>query len=182
LKLTIDSDKTGYVLLPNGKVLITSAGVINTTYNGYGGNITYYVPKDSTSVVVQGSSLAGSVISNRTERLDLPNNDLLLSVEVATCVNIQVDSSDNLTTLIAPEAVTVVANNCALTAKSIGDILYAAYDDNRASVAFDFSGGNNALQGDVDTYLQATYPGLTYATVYTILVTGNGGTITIDAV
>lgn len=198
VKLTIDSDKVGWVKLPNGSLLETVSGVVDSTYSGVGGNITYYIPKSQTGTVdIKDSSISGdistdvvagfdstncdlltSITAQYLEGLNSPNCNLLTSIggallQAATC-----NASPSLTTLFCPKATTIYGQGCALTAKSIGDILYSAYIDNRASVAFNFSGGTNALQSTIDTYLQATH-GVTVATVTTKLVTDLGGVVTL---
>ena len=177
VKLAIDTDKTGYVRLPNGGILETLNGVINEVYTGVGGRITYYVEKGNTETSVSPSSLAGNIVKlaasifncggTKITGLNSPNNEVF---NVGACIL--------LADFIAPKAKTIYGSGCALTAKSIGDILYQAYVDDRENVNFDFSGGNNALHGAVNTYLQATYSGLTYATVYALLA--GTGTILID--
>ena len=66
VKLTIDSDKIGYVFLPDKTILTTTAGEIDTTYTGVGGSITYYVPKNNTLVEIQSSSVSGNLTYNGT--------------------------------------------------------------------------------------------------------------------
>jgi hypothetical protein len=180
VKLTIDAYKVGYVRLPNGTLLTTEADVIDTTYSGVGGAITYYAPKNSTGgVYLFNSALHGALVWTGID---------IISIDIDTVTSLTANNSDvftngsvTLTNLIAPKAVQATCPFCALTDKSIGDILYAAYADNRLAINFNFSEGTNALQGAVNTYLQATY-GVTYATVYALLVTTNLGTILIDTV
>ena len=77
------------------------------------------------------------------------------------------------------ELKTINASNCAFTAKSIGDILYAAYVANRANVNFNFIGGTNAGYGAVGVYTSATY-GKTSFELINLLVTVDGGTVQIN--
>ena len=143
MKLTIDNDKIGYIRLPNGVILQTVAGVINTIYTGVGGGVTYYVPKDATLVDISLSGVSGQSIYDGGLELK-----------------------------------TINASNCALTAKSIGDILYAAYADNRANVNYNFTGGTSAGATAINAYLTITYGvGITLVAVKAAL-TGLGGTIT----
>lgn len=148
VKLTIDSDKTGYIKLPNGKLLTTVAGVIDTTYTGVGGAITYYVPKVlTTQINVIRQSITGDIVYNGIE--DLYIYETFITSLTSNDNNI-VDAAYNLnlTTVKATKAFVVTLNQCALTAKSIGDILYQAYIDNREYVVYNFSGGTNAPYGD----------------------------------
>lgn len=159
VKLTIDSDKVGYVKLPNGGILTTSSGVINTTYNGVEGRIIYYVPTATTVLEVQLTDTSGYVIYNGSNSIiKLGGNAHLLVITAENVTDTLVCSGAvSLTSLIAPKATTIDASNCALTSKSIGDILYAAYVDDRPSVVYNFSGGTNAAYGAIDDYLTNTY-------------------------
>lgn len=181
VKLTINSAKKGSIVLPNGELLNTVAGVINTTYVGKRGNLLYLVQKGQ-ELELSNSGVGGKLTYNGSAVLNAASCPLVTELNALLSPYVGVTGNTILTSLVAPVAVVVQASSCALTAKSIGDILKAAYTANRMSVAFNFSLGNNALEGAVDTYLQSTYSGLTYATVYTKLVTDNGGTILIDAV
>jgi hypothetical protein len=162
VKLTIDSDKVGYIFLPNGTILTTNgSGVIDTTYTGVGGAITYYVPKTNEVVIAVTSGLSGDIIWNgdASEQFYVGFNSELTGV---TALNqetglVNVATCAALTKLIAPKATIITATNCALTAKSIGDILYAAYIANRANVDYDFSGGTNADEEEVADYYLANY-------------------------
>lgn len=165
VKLTIDADKVGYVRLPNGTILTTNgSGVIDTTYTGVGGAITYYVPKDSAAVISVTSGLSGDIIwnSDASEQFYVGFNSSLTGV---TALNqetglINTSTCAALTNLIAPKASNITATACALTAKSIGDILYAAYIDNRPNVDYDFSGGTNADDVDIWDYILTLNPSL----------------------
>jgi hypothetical protein len=163
VKLTLDSNKVGYVVTPMGRLLKTTAGVINTTYSGKEGNILYVVPKTSSLVNLDGSSIKGSITYSGAKILNCDNCTLLTSI-------------------VALSTKTVYADNGSLTAKAIGDLLYNAYTLNQMACEYTFVGGSNALQGAVNSYLIATYGGLTFATVNTRLVTTNGGTLLIDTV
>lgn len=178
VKLTIDADKTGYIKLPNGTILTTVAGVIDTIYSGVGGAITYYVPK-GTGANIMDSNINGDLTTNVKVLIGASETTLVSSLTATVSTYVYMYGYPILSSIIAPLATTAIAQNCALTAKSIGDIIYQAYIDNRQNVNFDFSGGTNALEGAVDTYLQSAY-GVTYATVYSLLVTTNLGTILID--
>lgn len=156
MKLTIDSDKIGYIRLPNGDILQTVAGVINTIYTGIAGGINYYVPKNTSVVNVSESGLTGDIVYNGLSEIHAIAVPITkLTSNKSTIVQSYGNSA--LTVIEANKTVTLIASGCALTAKSIGDILYAAYADNRANVNFDFSGGTNAAYGAIDDYLINTY-------------------------
>lgn len=175
VKLTIDSNKYGWVEFPDGTMQVTLNGVINTTYTGATGEIKYFVPKNNVGqIAISSSDLAGKItyngnfgadyfraISTKITGANFPNKTI-----------IDLSSNSLLTNILAPNAVNITAAGCALTAKSIGDILYQAYVANRQNVNFNFSGGTNATSGAVNTYLLAKY-GIAFATVYAALdVTG----------
>ena len=161
VKLTVDSDKTAYVILPNGVLLTTVAGVINTTYTGLEGNILYLIPKAATVLSIDNSDIAGEITYTATTTLS-----------AAACVG--------LTSVIVSHLDELNVAYSSLTAKSIGDILAVA-NGLSLVVAYNFSGGLNAIKSEVNSYLLAEYDS-TYDSIYANLVTTIGGTILIDEV
>lgn len=180
IKMTIDSSKVAYAILPNGSVLTTVAGVIDSVYTGTPGYVTFYAPVFGSNVDLTASEILGKIIYNGVNAINLSGTPISKFTANKTA-EIACFGCTVLNSLIAKKAILLDCTNCSLDAKSIGDILYAAYLDNRLEIAYIFTGGNNALQSDVNAYLLANY-GVTYATVYALLVTTNGGTITIDTV
>jgi len=236
--LAVDSNKICYVVQPSGAVLTSTAGVIDTTWGGSAGFISFISPKNSSSITISLSDVSGNlrtdfigdlfvsstyitglwarksrkVISELCPDLTNLYSDEAIEVLVSNCANLEsvlcpkvnifygtgcsnlnninapigdyisIPNCIKLSNLSANKVSFIYAHNCALTDKSVGDILYNAYEDDRLAVNFDFSGGTSALQGAVNTYLQATYAGLTLTTVMARLVTTNLGTVTIDAV
>lgn len=186
VKLSVDTDKTGYIKLPNGTLLTTVAGVINTTYSGIGGNITYYIHKNSVNYDISASDLAGNVTVNICQPTVGISTLLSFGCGNITSLNIVnlrkalVYGSSSLSTLIMPHATDLIASSCALTAKSIGDIIYSAYVDNREDVIYDFSSGTNANQTAIAAYMLTTY-GLDLSNVLEDLTSGLGGVITLNA-
>jgi hypothetical protein len=158
VKLTVDSDKTGYVILPNGVLLTTVSGVINTTYAGLEGNILYLVSKNTNTASIANSGVQGGVVYNGLNILDC-------------------DGNTALTSIVANNTKTIYATGDSLTAKAMGDILKNLYDLDVDACELAFDEGTNAIEGAVDAYLQSAYSGLTYAAVYARLYTANGGTI-----
>ena len=178
VKLTIDSDKVGYVRLPNGGILTTVAGVIDTTYSGVGGNITYYLPKTNTDTNIDGSDIAGTLTRSSTALFSFVGCINIIGVISEHGLVFNCGGAASLDNLVAPKATTIFASGCALTAKSIGDILYAAYIDNRKNVVFDFSGVTNASYGDLENYWDNNPTWDSLSNVLTQL-RSNGGVITI---
>ena len=176
VKLTIDAGKIGYVRLPNGGILTTTAGVINTTYTGVAGRITYYVPKIlTTDVNISSASNTGNLVYNGISGFISTNNDIYSISALNVTEYVSSDNNANLTSIIAPKAKIVEASNCALTAKSISDILYAAYDENRANVIYQFSGGTNAPYAAIDEHLDENYSSDVDTIVNSLVA--NGGVI-----
>ena len=178
VKLTIDSDKTGYIKLPNGTLLTTVAGVINTTYTGVGGTITYYVPKTTVIVVVSSSGLTGDIKSSKHSELSASQCNIKTAT-LNNCTTISIWNNANLTNIIAGSAKILDAVGCALTAKSIGDILYQAYVAARMNVVFEFSGGTNANLTQIEAYMLSAGYGVTAEDCILALV-ANGGVLTIN--
>lgn len=178
VKLTIDSDKTGYIKLPNGTLLTTVAGVINTTYTGVGGAITYYVPKITVVVVVSSSGLSGDIKSSKHSEFSASQCNIKTAT-LNNCTTISIWNNTNLTSIIAGSAKILDAVGCALTAKSIGDILYHAYVDGREDVIYEFSGGTNANLTQIEAYMLSSGYGVTAEDCILALV-ADGGVLTIN--
>ena len=162
VNLSIEANKKGIVRLPDGNYLDTVDGVINETYTGDEGGITYFVDNTSNSVSLISSGLKGAIECTGDNPLYLAGNSALTSI-------------------VANGSRIVDANNCSLTAKAIGDLLYAAFVFNFMDCYFDFTGGSNALESEVTDSLLSVH-NMAYSDVYTTLVTVNGGTILIDTV
>ena len=178
VKLTIDADKIGYVRLPNGVILTTTAGVINTIYTGVGGRITYYMPKNNTNTNIDNSGITGNIYNESNSQFSFAGCTGLISLNIPEGLVFNFGGSVNFESLIAPKATTIYGSGCKLTAKSIGDILYQAYVDNRENVNYYFTGGTNAAYGAIDSYLNDKYS----SDVDTIVnsLTANGGVITVN--
>lgn len=180
VKLIIDTAKIGYIILPNGTVLTTVAGVINTIYTGAGGSIGIYFPKNIETVNLTGCQISGDIVYSGYSAINISGTPATGFTSTSS-PQIAMFAADYVSKLVSPKVILLDARSCSLSRKYIGDVLYAAYQDNRAGINFLLTGGSNAIQSEVDTYLQATY-GVTYATVYALLVTTNLGTILIDTV
>lgn len=188
VKLTIDSDKTGYIKLPNGTLLTTVAGVINTTYSGVGGAITYYVPKLGAinDLIVSESDLIGAIKYNGilTESHFKSNNTFISELILPSSLLITTNNCNYLSNITAPKVSELYASGCALTAKSIGDILYQAYVDARMNVVYDFSGGTNASWEEDPVLSIVDYLNNTYGSGMALIIVSalelNGGTILIN--
>jgi hypothetical protein len=142
------------------------------------GAVTYFVPKNNTVVDISYSAISGDITTDITSVLYSYSNPNLTSILANNVRTLGATSCLLLTSIIMPRAIYCAASNSSLTAKAIGEILYAAYLEDRQNVNFTFNGGNNANSTSIDSYLQVTY-GVTLAVVVTRLdVTG---TITLKA-
>lgn len=164
----------GYIRLPNGVILQTVDGVIDTIYTGAAGAIDYYVPK-FTAIDISESGISGNITTNGTD--DVIANDciLLTSINAPLARYVNGGYCTLLTEINAPLANQITAINSSLTAKTIGDILHSAYVANKHYVYFNFISGSNANATAINAYLLATY-GVTFTTVKNALV-ALGGTI-----
>jgi hypothetical protein len=170
VKLTIDADKVGYVRLPNGTLLTTVAGVIDTIYSGVGGAITYYIPKDSVIAIIENSGLTGAITTNFAGVISIEGSNAITGITAPYSTHIHCRNMAVLTSLSAPLATTLYANSSALTAKSIGDFLIAASINNPTEAGTaDFGGGTSALDTAIDAYLITQ--GTTLAAILVVLAT-----------
>ncbi len=61
LKLIVDSNKIGYIECPDGSIIATTSGVIDTTWSGSAGKVKYYIPIVST---IQYEEVTGLFINS----------------------------------------------------------------------------------------------------------------------
>jgi len=155
--LEVDANKTCYVVLPNGSVLTSTAGVINDFWGGIAGRVKLIVPKNTTTTKLDNgvvfADYLGNYECNNSGDFSAALSDLT-SIKVNNKSSISVGGSLNLVSLECNNATAVYASNCALTAKSIGDFLIAASTNNPTAIGTaNFSAGTNAIYGDVASYL-----------------------------
>ena len=180
VKLTVDNDKTGYIKLPNGTVLATTAGVIDTTYSGVAGEITRYVPKNNVGYIsMVGSTTLGDITYTGNKRIEFSVIAGITGFTSNTVDRVVGIGCTHLAKAVLPKSYYINLSGCILTAKSIGDILYSAHVDNRASVVFNFSGGTNANETAIAAYMLSTY-NLDLSNVLEDLTSGLGGIITLN--
>jgi len=136
------------------------------------GSVTYIVPKNNTATGISISAISGDITTTIANALYSSINNNLRSIVANNLLTLTAYSCPSLTSVIAPKVVSCDVHNCSLTAKAIGEILYAAYFDDRQNVYFNFSGGTNANSTSIDSYLQATYGVALAAVVLRLDVTG----------
>ena len=132
--------------MPGNGYTYTLLEGIDTTILGGWWSVTYYVPKIASIVDIGNSDLSGAITYNGVNIFECWSFNVgrLKSVIASSAIVIYCHGDTTLTNLVANNAVHIDATGSALTAKSIGDILYAAYVDNRLNVTFEFIGGTNA--------------------------------------
>jgi len=177
--LKVDSDKSCYVILPDGSVLISAAGIIDTDWTGAAGKIKLVIPKNLTDTfTISNSDFIGNIkflqtttsvnavncnniaiiYADGTDLLACYDSDTLYALSAASATIISCYGNIALENLYAPNAVSVLANYCALTAKSIGDFLFYAKANNPTAVGAiaNFSDGTNANKKAVAEYINNT--------------------------
>lgn len=182
VKFEIDANKTGYIKLPNGTILTTVAGIINTTYTGVGGAITFYSPKSNTNeVVVDGVPVHGTINTNIYDLYIAGISQIVGVICSENTMSIKNPGNINQAVLIAQKATVVDVTGCSIEAKYIGDVIYKAYSESRVNVNFKFGGGSNAsMSSAVNPYFTATY-GLSVFDVIDALIYTYGGVVTYNA-
>lgn len=180
INVDVPTDKKAYVKFPNGSALLSTSGSISSTNTSYSGKIYFYIEKSSPTASVYETVLTGELNTNNPySNFYCSGIAGLTGISLKNCFGISAASCPLLTNVIAEKVITLDAHNCALTAQSIGDILYLAYIDNREDVVFDFSGGTNAAEGDVNIYIDSKY-GVEVSTYIDALV-ALGGSITLNS-
>jgi len=154
--LSINADKKGWIQLPNGTYVETVNGLVNATAT-ISGAVTYFMPKDNTEASISTSAISGEITTDMANTLYSQGCANLTSIVANNLQSLNAINNSSLTSIIAPKAVYCNVLNCSLTAKAIGEILYAAYLEDRQNVYFDFSGGTNAGDNAIESYLMATY-------------------------
>jgi hypothetical protein len=142
MKLTVDSDKTCYIVAPDKSIITSTNGVINTTWNGYAGNVKLIVPKNSSKFNIENSGYQGALKTNSIVAVSCDNCNLLTSVSAYNRIPfVYFALCQSVTSFYAPLTTIVYGDHCALTAKAIGDFLIAASQNNpTANGRANFSG------------------------------------------
>ena len=178
-KIHLDAVETKicHVLLPNGTILTSTAGVIDYDYTGAAGNIKLYFEKSTVLLNISNSKYIGSYYQNSTNSIVATVCSKLTEIIAPNTEYVSCASATLVTNIVAPKANFILANNCSVTAQSIGDFLLAAIVNNpNVAGTASFGGGDNATTDLVNAYLITK--GTTLAAVTSTLSTW---TITIDA-
>ena len=162
--LAVDSDKVCYVILPSGEVLTSTAGVINYDWTGNAGRVKLIVPKNTSTIGLTSSDFnikskfVGKfetiICDNPNLSIDIRANSLITSVVAKNAALVDITNSTGITSVVSGNAINLYAPGCSLTAKSIGDFLFAAAANNpTASGVANFTAGNNATYGQIESYM-----------------------------
>ena len=178
-KMYLDAVETKicHVLLPNGTILTSTAGLIDYDYTGIAGNIKLYFEKSTVLLNLANSKYIGSYSQSTTNSIVATSCSKLTEIVAPNTENVSCAGAVLVTNIVAPKANSIVATNCSVTAQSIGDCLLAAIINNpNVAGKANFGGGDNATTDLVNAYLITK--GTTLAAVKLTLSTW---TITIDA-
>jgi hypothetical protein len=156
--LEVDSIQSCYVVLPDGSVLSSTAGVINYDWRGSAGRVKLIVPKSTSILRLSGGKFTGALLSNGTYNTDFTYQGTSNGIESISLPNasyiVNVQNDNSLKDVYCPKAIKLFAAGSSLTAKSIGDFLFAAAANNpTASGVANFTGGNNAYIAEVAVYM-----------------------------
>jgi hypothetical protein len=132
--LEVDADKASQIILPSGRILNSTAGIINYNYTGKGGNVALVVPKNtdrfrtaSTGDTILGKFGGGLTINSPLIKKLRVNNGNYTSIIALNATEIVCYFNLGLSNLIAPKATFIQASNCALPLSNIKSILDNAY-------------------------------------------------------
>ena len=127
-----------YVILPDGGIVESVDGYLVHDYDGIAGNVKLIVAKDGL-VSISNSKLIGKLVTETTGSVEMVNCQLITDFEANNSYNVN-------------------AQGASLSAKSIGDWLYAVSIDYEGYVGNgNFSLGTNANETAINAYLVATY-------------------------
>lgn len=162
--LRVDSDKSCYVVLPDGSVLSSSAGVIDYNWTGNAGRVKLIVPKTTSTIGLTSSDFNSKskfvgkfetiICDNPNLSIDIRANSLITSVVAKNAARVDITNSTGITSVVSGNAINLYAQDCSLTAKSIGDFLFAAAANNTTAIGVaNFTGGNNADFSAIENYM-----------------------------
>ena len=142
--LEVDSDKTCYVILPDGTTLTSTAGIINTTWTGAAGAVTLIVPNNTEELLLTNADFIGELNTLFTGTLYCNSCTSLTTLSAPMATNLECDNCTSLTTLSAPNATAIYASGCALTDVSIAALFAELVATGNDDGTLDISGGTSA--------------------------------------
>ena len=154
IHLDAGATKICHVLLPNGTILTSTAGVIDYNYTGAAGNIKLYFEKSTVLLNISNSKYIGSYYQKSTNSIVATACSKLTEIIAPNTEYISCAGASLVTNIVAPKANYILATNCSVTAKAIGDFLLAAIVNNpNVAGTANFGGGANATTDLVNAYL-----------------------------
>ena len=152
--LEVDSDKTCYVILPDGTTSTSTTGLINTTWAGAAGNVTLIVPKNTTRISLYDSGdteipadFIGVFTSNYATEILCNGCVDLTGISAPNASTVWAVNCTSLTSISAPNATDINAQGCALTAVAIAALLAELKATGNTDGFLDISTGTNADYG-----------------------------------
>lgn len=124
--LVVDTDKTCYVVLPDGSILASTDGVISDDWLGAAGAVTLIVPKTSVDVGMSASEFIGSLlVTSATGEIDLSVCTGITSLSAPNATNLDCHGCTSLTSIYAPNATEFYCYGCtSLTSVSAPNATY----------------------------------------------------------
>lgn len=173
----VDLDKKAYVILPDGSVLTSTSGIINTTWIGVAGSITLIKPKVTSKFSISESAFIGD-LETKSAYLNCDSCRSLTSISAPKATTLFGSNCISLTSISAQKATTLFGNNCiSLTTSSIYSILDNAYSlflKGELNGILNFSGTTSVI----DVSKISPIHGISYNSIITSMV---GWTITVNA-
>ena len=137
ISIQVDTDKTVYCKTPNGAILTSTDGIIDTTWGGSLGSVVIAVEKSTTRFALNddwdtgsiGSDFIGALNPNLSADVIASSCTSLTSLSAPLATEVYASYCTSLTSLSAPLATTVVANGSpALTSLSapLATYIYAS--------------------------------------------------------
>jgi len=143
VKISVDDSKICYFRLPDGTVLTSVAGIIDTTWTGTAGFV-YLIFDKTTSLCTIGGVYANQVfVSNASTMIDISYTSFN-EINIPNCSHIICEANTFLHKITAPKADTLDFFGCQFTASEIEDILKQAYDSGNIDGCINVAGGTNA--------------------------------------
>lgn len=207
VNLAVDSDKTCYVILPNGTLLTSTAGVIDYNWTGAAGDVVLVVPKDTRLLRSSNNDLSAETltINGAYKQINLNDDPVLSSSDVIKNIvaynagseyfraylrgiesaylpkAVSLNLGDNpLVSIYCPKAYTIGLNSCALpisNVKSILDDAYTLYLAGQLTGTINLGGGTNAELNPSVDF--STIHGIAYGILIDNMTAG-GWTITLN--
>jgi hypothetical protein len=179
VNIEIDADKVCHYIGPDGEVVTSTDGKIETTWGGDPGNVILLIPKNSyvlhlcsAGAIGTASDFSGDFVTNFAGLVQLSDCALLTSVNAPNAFEVICDGCAALTDVSALKANILDCSNCvSLTAQSIYDALDNAYKLAQGGIVdgdYDFSGATTGIvtatisqrhgisYNDIITYLSGT--------------------------